>query len=167
MQRWLKKEPGAFDWSPVVKYVCELEGDRENWAQKEEKVRRTVKQFLKCDVIQPNPLAPLHLPPADCLLSTLCLDVACKDLPTFRNALKNISSLVKPGGHLIFLVTLEGTFYIVGQHQFSRLYLDQESVEEAVKEAGFDIEWLEVTRLHVPKALHDVNGACFLVARKR
>ncbi|XP_044539117.1 nicotinamide N-methyltransferase-like, partial [Gracilinanus agilis] len=28
LSKWLKKEPGAFDWSPVVKYVCELEGDR-------------------------------------------------------------------------------------------------------------------------------------------
>ncbi|XP_034281005.2 nicotinamide N-methyltransferase-like [Pantherophis guttatus] len=27
VQRWLKKEPGAFDWTPIVKYVCELEGD--------------------------------------------------------------------------------------------------------------------------------------------
>nr|XP_006133694.2 nicotinamide N-methyltransferase-like [Pelodiscus sinensis] len=28
LEKWLKKEPGAFDWTPVVKYVCELEGDR-------------------------------------------------------------------------------------------------------------------------------------------
>ncbi|KAG8141650.1 hypothetical protein E2320_007234, partial [Naja naja] len=27
VQRWLRKEPGAFDWTPIVKYVCELEGD--------------------------------------------------------------------------------------------------------------------------------------------
>ncbi|ERE74503.1 nicotinamide N-methyltransferase-like protein [Cricetulus griseus] len=28
LQKWLKKEPGAFDWSPVVTYVCDLEGNR-------------------------------------------------------------------------------------------------------------------------------------------
>lgn len=28
LEKWLKKIPGAFDWSPVVKYVCELEGNR-------------------------------------------------------------------------------------------------------------------------------------------
>nr|XP_005315143.1 nicotinamide N-methyltransferase-like [Chrysemys picta bellii] len=28
LQKWLKKEPGAFNWIPVVKYACELEGDR-------------------------------------------------------------------------------------------------------------------------------------------
>lgn len=28
LQKWLKKEPGAYDWSSVVQHVCELEGDR-------------------------------------------------------------------------------------------------------------------------------------------
>lgn len=28
VEKWLKEEPGAYDWSPVVQYVCELEGDR-------------------------------------------------------------------------------------------------------------------------------------------
>uniref|UniRef100_A0A803TYT8 Indolethylamine N-methyltransferase-like n=1 Tax=Anolis carolinensis TaxID=28377 RepID=A0A803TYT8_ANOCA len=28
MQKWLKKDPEAFDWTPMVKYVCQLEGDR-------------------------------------------------------------------------------------------------------------------------------------------
>ncbi|KAH0520038.1 Indolethylamine N-methyltransferase [Microtus ochrogaster] len=27
LQKWLKKEPGAYDWSSIVKHVCELEGD--------------------------------------------------------------------------------------------------------------------------------------------
>ncbi|XP_069080662.1 nicotinamide N-methyltransferase-like isoform X2 [Pleurodeles waltl] len=26
IEKWWKKEPGAFDWSPIVRYVCELEG---------------------------------------------------------------------------------------------------------------------------------------------
>uniref|UniRef100_A0ACB8EYG4 Uncharacterized protein n=1 Tax=Sphaerodactylus townsendi TaxID=933632 RepID=A0ACB8EYG4_9SAUR len=177
MQRWLKKEPGAFDWSPVVKYVCELEGNRpavkrlgqlggEEWTQKEEKVRRAVKQVLKCDVTEPNPLAPLSLPPADCVLSTLCLEGACKDLPTFCSALKNISSLLRSGGHLVLLAILEETFYMVGQRRFSCLYLDQKSVEEAVKEAGFDIEWLEGIQYSSPQISHDAKGVCVLVARK-
>lgn len=28
LEKWLKNEPGAFDWTPVVEYVCELEGNR-------------------------------------------------------------------------------------------------------------------------------------------
>lgn len=28
LEKWLKKEPGAFSWSLVMTYVCELEGNR-------------------------------------------------------------------------------------------------------------------------------------------
>ncbi|KFQ18051.1 Nicotinamide N-methyltransferase, partial [Merops nubicus] len=28
LEKWLRNEAGAFDWRPVVQYVCELEGDR-------------------------------------------------------------------------------------------------------------------------------------------
>ncbi|XP_058050153.1 nicotinamide N-methyltransferase-like [Ahaetulla prasina] len=137
VQRWLRKEPGAFDWTLIVKYVCELEGDSEKWPEKEEKIRRALKRYLKCDVTQPNPLAPLVLPPADCLLSSLCFDGACRDIPTYRSAFRNISSLLKPGGHLLFYSTLELHYYIVGQQRFSNIYLEKEMVEEAVRQAGF------------------------------
>lgn len=28
LQKWLNNEPGAFDWSSIVKHVCEIEGNR-------------------------------------------------------------------------------------------------------------------------------------------
>ncbi|KYO36652.1 hypothetical protein Y1Q_0024332 [Alligator mississippiensis] len=139
---WLK-ELGALDLTPAVKYVCELQGQKEKWAEKEEKLRKKVKQVLKCDVRKRSPLAPVTLPMADCLLSMLCLEAVCKDLATFRAAVKNISSLVKPGGHLVLNTVLKGTYYLVGQHNFSCLGLDQESVEAAVRDAGCVIEHIQ------------------------
>ncbi|KAJ6653166.1 hypothetical protein lerEdw1_010039 [Lerista edwardsae] len=167
LQRWLRKEPGAFDWSPVVKYVCELEGDREKWAEKEELLRKTIKQVLKCDVTLPNPLAPVVLPPADCLLSSLCLEGACKDLPTFCSALKNIGSLLKPGGHLVLYSILEETFYMVGQRRFSCLYLERKFLEDAVVQAGFEIKWIKEAQFNFPLSVTDAKATCTVVAQKR
>lgn len=28
LDKWLKKKPGAYDWTPALKLACELEGDR-------------------------------------------------------------------------------------------------------------------------------------------
>ncbi|XP_061448293.1 nicotinamide N-methyltransferase-like [Rhineura floridana] len=167
LERWLKKDPEAFDWSRIVKYVCELEGDRVKWVEKEEKVRSTIKQVLKCDVTQANPLAPLVVPQVNCALSTLCLEAACKDLTMYHSALKNVGSLVKPGGHLILMVALEGSFYKVGQHPFSCLYLEQENVDNAIKEAGFDILWSELSGLHYSLTTTDNKNVYFLVGHKR
>lgn len=115
---------------------------------------------------KPKPLAPVVLPPADCLLSSLCLETACKDLPTYRSALKHIGSLVKPGGHFILSAVLEESFYMVGRQMFSNLYLEREVVEEAVTEAGFVVNWVEEMRFKLPSSKTDSKGACVLLARR-
>ncbi|XP_040282719.1 nicotinamide N-methyltransferase-like isoform X3 [Bufo bufo] len=38
-KKWLNKDPDAFDWTPIIKRVCELEGNREDSEKKAEKLR--------------------------------------------------------------------------------------------------------------------------------
>ncbi|XP_059123794.1 nicotinamide N-methyltransferase [Peromyscus eremicus] len=166
LQKWLKKEPGAFDWSPVVTYVCDLEGNRTKGPEKEEKLRRAIKQVLKCDVTQSQPLGGVSLPPADCLLSTLCLDAACPDLPTYRTALRNLGSLLKPGGFLVMVDALKSSYYMIGEQRFSSLPLGWEAVRDAVEEAGYTIERFEVISQKYSSATANNEGLFSLVGRK-
>ncbi|NXN37789.1 NNMT methyltransferase, partial [Rhinoptilus africanus] len=166
LEKWLKKEAGAFDWRPVVEYVCELEGDRGKWAEKEEKLRKKVRQVLKCDVTKANPTEPVSLPPGDCIVSTLCLEGACKDLATFRSALRNISALVKPGGHLVMITVLRETYYAFSNQVFSCLRLEKNEVEEAVQDAGFDVRFSEVHPCPHSDIRFDCDAVLSLVARK-
>ncbi|XP_045872830.1 nicotinamide N-methyltransferase [Meles meles] len=166
LQKWLKKEPGAFDWSPVVTYVCELEGNRAKGPEKEEKLRRAVRQVLKCDVTQSQPLGAVSLPAADCVLSTLCLDAACPDLPAYRAALRNLGSLLKPGGFLVVVDALKSSYYMIGEQRFSSLCLGREAIEAAVREAGFSIEWFEVICQSYSSSMCDNEGLFSLVGRK-
>ncbi|XP_072467156.1 nicotinamide N-methyltransferase-like [Notamacropus eugenii] len=164
--QWLKKEPGAFDWSSVVKYVCELEGDREKWAEKEEKLRERVKQVLKCDVTQAQPLGPASLPQADCLLTAYCLEAACKDLPTYQQALKNLNSLLKPGGFLVLICALKSNYYMMGNERFSCLPLTQEEIEASLEKAGFMSEQIDVFPLNFSRTYTYNEGILYLVGRK-
>nr|XP_033774592.1 nicotinamide N-methyltransferase-like [Geotrypetes seraphini] len=169
LEAWLKKEPGAFDWSAVVKLACEMEGDRDKWMQKEAKVRGTVIRLLKCDVTRSNPLEPLLLPAADCLLSFLCLQAACKDKDSFYCALKNISSLLKPGGYLITGGVLGSSCYTVGEKKFSGFPLHKEFLEKAIPETGYELLQL-ITQPHInpaPITLANYYGHFFILARKK
>uniref|UniRef100_A0A7N5P9E6 Nicotinamide N-methyltransferase n=1 Tax=Ailuropoda melanoleuca TaxID=9646 RepID=A0A7N5P9E6_AILME len=222
LEKWLKKEPGAFDWSPVVTYVCELEGNSpvplsrpaqrtvppaaercccyacgrgrltDSFAsyikrprqypssdpagsvcyflakelEKEEKLRRTVRRVLKCDVTQSRPLGAVSLPPADCLLSTLCLDAACPDLPAYCAALRNLGSLLKPGGFLVVVDALKSSYYMIGEQRFSSLCLGQEAIEAAVREAGYSVERFEVICQSYSSTMCDNEGLFSLVGRK-
>nr|XP_060643393.1 nicotinamide N-methyltransferase-like [Anolis sagrei ordinatus] len=166
MKRWLMKDPEAFDWTPVLKYACQLEGDSEKWKEKEEKLRRTIKQVLPCDVTLANPLDPLVLPPVDCVISTYCLESACDDLPAYCAAVKNVGSLVKPGGHLIFAVVMEETYYMVGPHKFDCLWLTPETVRDAVEGAGFEVLWSQSLGFTFPLPICDAKDSILIVAKK-
>ncbi|KAM3922652.1 nicotinamide N-methyltransferase-like [Leptodactylus fuscus] len=139
-QKWLKKDPDAFDWTHIIKSVCELEGNGDDVEEKAEKLRSKVKEVLKCDALKENPYDPVVLPPVDCLLSCLCLEAPCKDMKSFCNVLKNFQDLIKPGGHLMILSVMNSTFYYVGKSYFSSLTVKKEDLEMAFKEAGYQIE---------------------------
>ncbi|XP_029429204.1 nicotinamide N-methyltransferase-like isoform X2 [Rhinatrema bivittatum] len=117
--------------------------ERETCAEKEEKLRGKLKQLLKCDVTKRNPLEPQVLPPVDCALASFCLQVACKDQAAYISALKNINTLLKPGGHLLVVETLGESTYTVGQKVFFVLNLNEGFLRKAVREAGFALENLE------------------------
>ncbi|XP_030076751.1 nicotinamide N-methyltransferase [Microcaecilia unicolor] len=168
-EKWLRNEPGIFDWTPVVKAVCDLEGKSGQLVEKQEKLRRAVKQVIKCDVTKSRPMDPLVLPKADCVLTIGCLECACKDLDTYRNTLKNLSSLLKIGGHIVIDGILGSTYFLCGKRRFSCLTLDEAFMKKAVTEAGFVIEDLEVIHREYNKEqfdLCDYTSIIFLVARK-
>ncbi|KAF7473059.1 hypothetical protein GHT09_016200 [Marmota monax] len=147
LEKWLRKEPGAHDWTSVLKFACELEGNSGGWQEKAEKLRARVKRVLKCDANLSNPLAPVVLPPADCVLTLLAMECACCSLDAY--------------------VTLNISSYMVGKFKFSCVSMKKEEVEQAVLDAGFDIQRL----LHSPHNYSTTNapnnGMCFIVARKR
>ncbi|XP_077106058.1 nicotinamide N-methyltransferase-like isoform X2 [Ranitomeya variabilis] len=140
LQKWLKKDPDAFDWTHIIKFVCELEGNREDYEKKAEKLRSKVKEVLKCDALKRNPYDPVVVPPVDCLLSCLCLEVACKDIKSFCEVLKNFKDLIKPGGHIVLISALNATYYHVGKTYFGSMSTKKEELEAAFKEAGYQIE---------------------------
>ena len=82
-----------------------------------EKLSWAVKQVLKCDMTQSWLLGAIHLPPADCLLCTLCLDATYLRLPACRMALKNRSSLLKLGAFLVLADALKSRDYMIGEQR--------------------------------------------------
>ncbi|KAK7819189.1 hypothetical protein U0070_008317 [Myodes glareolus] len=164
LQKWLKKEPGAYDWSSIVQHVCELEGDRSRWQEKEAKLRRTVTRVLRCDVTKTPPLGSAQVPLADCVLTFLAMECACLDVETYRAALRRLADLLKPGGHLVTMVTLCFQHYMVGPKKFSGVYLEKETVEKALQDAGCQVLKCNCVPLKYSQAF--CEGLCFVVARK-
>uniref|UniRef100_A0A8C0I0V7 Indolethylamine N-methyltransferase n=1 Tax=Balaenoptera musculus TaxID=9771 RepID=A0A8C0I0V7_BALMU len=168
VKKWLKKEPGAYDWSPAMQYVCELEGDRypRPPSRSDEVSPSPRRRLLKCDANQPHPLGPAQVPPVDCVLTLLALECACHDVDAYRAAGRGLVSLLKPGGHLDTAVALRTQRYMVGAKKFFGLHLEKETVEKALQEAGCQVLRCQYSPVSYSEA-HCINeGICFVVARK-
>ncbi|XP_075184832.1 nicotinamide N-methyltransferase-like [Anomaloglossus baeobatrachus] len=167
-QKWLEKDPDAFDWTHIIKCVCELEGNGDDCDKKAEKLCSKVKEFLICDALKGKPFDPVDVSPVDCLLCCLCLEAPCKDMKSYCEVLKNFKDLIKPGGHLLVLSGLNATRYYVGANRFSLLSSNKEDLEKAFKEAGYQIE----KAVYAPRVnnsgmeVADFRGKYFIHARK-
>ncbi|XP_053307430.1 indolethylamine N-methyltransferase-like [Spea bombifrons] len=169
LERWRRGEPGLFDWTPALKFVCDLEGHSGKLAEKEEKLRKTLKRVVKCDVTKSNPLDPLVLPKVDCVLTVGCLECACKDEEAYGNVIRNLSSLLKVGGHLIIGSIMGSTIFRCGSKQFSLINLNSTFLKKVMTETGFIIEDLEVLSRDYDKAMFDIcnhTSGIFILARK-
>ncbi|CAH2320145.1 nicotinamide N-methyltransferase-like [Pelobates cultripes] len=139
IELWLNEDKNAFDWSSYIKQACELEGGRSTPEEKAEKIREKA-SFLKCDVTQANPLHPLSLPQADCVIIASCLICVASTLEEFTAYLKNTVSLLKPGGYLVMTEYLRASKYIVGDKIFSVLSVEENVIKKAMADCGCVVE---------------------------
>ncbi|XP_069064971.1 nicotinamide N-methyltransferase-like isoform X1 [Pleurodeles waltl] len=169
VEKWRTNAPGAIDFSHAAKLACELQGNREPWTEKQNMLQRKIIKALKYDLCNSNPLSPTLLPPADCLFLKHCLECHMPDKEGFCGALKNVTKLIKKGGHLIMIACLEQTYYMVDNFKFPNLPIDEATVRTALLDAGWAIEELEVLRRNV-NYLYDVadyTGIIYVKALKK
>ncbi|XP_013389162.1 indolethylamine N-methyltransferase-like [Lingula anatina] len=162
MRKWRDGEAGAFDWDSTFKCVAALEGEEENWMALKESFRNKMSTMYPCDVINPNPLHPVLSKPFDCVTNIFCLEAASH----FR-VIRNVTSLLKDGGHLIIVNSLRQSAYIVGDVHFSARSLEKEEYIRSLKFAGLDeISWYEgeeTTGGHLTNS----SGVYMIVAMKK
>uniref|UniRef100_A0A8C3W5X4 Uncharacterized protein n=1 Tax=Catagonus wagneri TaxID=51154 RepID=A0A8C3W5X4_9CETA len=162
-----KKEEEQVEEKDAGRIKCQIHCHLQSrWQEKEARLRRTVTRLLKCDANQPHPLGPAEVPPADCVLTLLALECACHDVDAYRAAIRNLVSLLKPGGHLVTGVTLGFQGYIVDKKKFFGLHLEKETVEKALQDAGCQVLSCQHSHISYSEGFCISKGMCFAVARK-
>lgn len=167
---WLREEPGAFDWSAYSQHVCLIEGKGESWQEKERQLRARVKRVVPIDVHQPQPLGTGSLVPlpADALVSAFCLESVSPDLASFQRALNHITTLLRPGGHLLLIGGLEESWYLAGEARLVVVPVCEREVREALVRSGYEVRDLRTYLMptHQRTGVDDVKGVFFAWAQK-
>uniref|UniRef100_A0A8D0BPT2 Phenylethanolamine N-methyltransferase n=1 Tax=Salvator merianae TaxID=96440 RepID=A0A8D0BPT2_SALMN len=166
---WLSsKSSVGFDWSPFIKHTCKIEGKGEAWEEKEQKLKKKLKKILPIDVHQPTPLGSSLSEPADALISAFCLEAVSPDRQSFDQALRNVTTLLKPGGHFLMIGALEESFYLAGEAKLSVVPVTELDVKESFDKNGYRIR--DFRSYSMPPNLmigvDDVKGIFFVHAQK-
>ncbi|XP_020654973.3 phenylethanolamine N-methyltransferase [Pogona vitticeps] len=161
-------DSGAFDWSPYIQHVCRIEGKGEPWKEKEQKLKKKLTKILPIDVHQPKPLGFVLSKPADALVSAFCLEAVSPDRPSFDRALRNVTTLLKPGGHFLMIGALEESFYLAGEAKLSVVPMREADVKESFTKSGYCVH--NFRSYSMPPSLKigvdDVQGIFFIHAQK-
>lgn len=160
VQRWLAGEIGAHDWRPFVHYTLTCEGNAqpsdEDVSEREQVTKSKITRLLsETDVNDADPLGEEGAARYDTVISAYCADAVTTDKEIWRQYMRNIASMVAPGGH--FLVSALGNTkeYHVNGKVFPCVNLSKEDMIDALK-LDFvhdSIKVIEVTSLGEQEAL--------------
>lgn len=95
------------------------------------------------DITQENPLdlpenpAEIKNLRSDLVVVPFCPESITSDFESYRGYLKNIASLIAPGGHLSMLALKNARFYKSGKGQLEAVPIDEQKVFEALIALGF------------------------------
>ena len=174
--QWLKNDPKAFDWAPIIKhFVVDLEGKHEEEVPiRAELVRKVIKAVVPCDVHSDPPIPADYVSQYDIVTEYLCLPAACTTKEDYTAALFRLCALVKPGG-VIVLCEREGkesptqVSYLVGTQTFTSVLFPKEFISTALKQAGFcDVKIVSKASHEFPTQIDidDYVGFNFITACK-
>ena len=144
LQKWLEKDPTAFNWSPFFDYVVKkLEGKSEKEAREREEVVRRVVNVAHCDINADPPIQKEFQCPYDVVIDSGCLVATCFTKAKFEAALSKLSGLLKVGGTFMMFAcefrTMETEVreYVVGSMKYPYFPVTGDYLQLVLKEQGF------------------------------
>uniref|UniRef100_A0A2R5LHD1 Putative nicotinamide n-methyltransferase n=1 Tax=Ornithodoros turicata TaxID=34597 RepID=A0A2R5LHD1_9ACAR len=140
VEKWVKNDATALDWSPIIEYVARVECFNNLKKGSEEiaqRTRKTISRIIPCDITTPDIVPETHRAVFDAVVSSLCLESAIPDDIACCSAIADIAKLICPGGHVVLCGLTGNLGYVLGQKTFKCFSYPQELVEFALTGAGF------------------------------
>ena len=114
-----------------------------------------------CDLNRSIPISSFG--PVDAISTCNCLEAVCIDVDSYTKAMKNMTTLLKPGGHLILIGVTKCSSYVVGKEIFHNLSMATADIFDAIAKVGLNVitcQENDVSQVHdvVADTLVTVHG---------
>jgi hypothetical protein len=144
VRRWLDSADDAFNWTAFLARSLEIEGldnGPQARAARAALVRSRVTSLRRCDVNKADPMGRGLRHRYDALGAHFVAESITASKPTWRRAVANLTTLLRPGGVLIMSAILHAEYWRSGAHRYSAVDIGVEDLESLLVDLGFlDIE---------------------------
>lgn len=141
IEKWLHDAPDAFNWRHFGRETLELEGvsspTDEQIAEREAMLRQKVTLVSPGDAFDENPMGQDKRGFYPLVAAHYCAEGCTTDKNEWSACMKNIISLVAPGGTLILSCCSSANAYAVGELYFPCAGVDETDVLQSLRENGF------------------------------
>ena len=162
-----RREPGAHDWRPFVRYTLSCESGRDpseaEVTAREELTRGRIAGLLPTDASLERPLGRDFHEYFATVLSPFCADSITAVKDAWRRYSRNIASLVRPGGRLLTAALYRCEQYRVGPRFFPSANIDEHDMRRVLLE-DFVADSVQVGVREVPE-LAELGYSAILVGR--
>jgi SAM-dependent methyltransferase len=165
VQDWLDEKSDAFNWKPFFNYILDIkQGHHDNEIEYETKLRSALQngQIFRCDVNGKNSLfiddSVNNEQQFDMIYSSCCLESACSSYDIFRQTIRRLSDLLKPGGLLLICNYRNSTLYVFNGDKFTDLPLTEEIIRTAFVETDHLTEPICISIDSQPDPTHNITN---------
>lgn len=151
LEKWLKNDPEAHNWRDFTLETLTCEGvnpTNYNAHQREQEARRVVTKILSGDVTSSDPIGPISRGCYPLVSALYCAEAVSSNHQIWHNNIKNIMSLVKPGGTLILAACGLCDYYQVGKNRFPCTRIEPQDMLSILYSNDFTNIDLRVRQLH-------------------
>ncbi|EEC13168.1 nicotinamide N-methyltransferase, putative [Ixodes scapularis] len=168
LNKWLKKDEDAIDWTFRAEMIANFEGYsdiKKGALEILERTRSAIRKVVPCDVLEPGVLPEEHRETFDAIISSGCLESATADHESFRKVVCNVGTLAKPGGLLILVGEGCVKSYPVGTVDFVHANITEDVLKQAVTEAGFEMKVFLSKK--IPMFIQNIDEFFFVLAARK
>lgn len=155
VQRWVRRQPGAHDWSAFARYALRCEPGRSPTRgevdSREDLTRQRITGFVQADARNSTPIVDERARHRyGAVLCCFCPDSITADRDEWRRCMLNIASLVAPRGWFVLAALRATAAYRVGDVRFPSAGVTEHDVAAVLAEAGYPAATTTVTVAQAP-----------------
>jgi len=136
IERWRRKEPGAHDWKPFVRYTLQCESGADPTAaqidERMELLRKKIVGLVHADASLEDPLGSAYRGRFAAVLSPYCAEAATSDRAQWVQYCRNIASLVRADGLFLTSAVRLCQQYKAGDRYFPATPIDETDLREVL-----------------------------------